>query len=155
MKQHLLGHFEKSAAHHLALGKAHHAIADAHTAISGHLGEDSEEHRALSRAHGEAASLHADRAAHYIKLYKAIEGARGDDVPSRITDRGDLDGGDLNGPRKAMASNPWGNDVHKLAPTRVAGVLPDNPSLRLVGRPGGPPVPEQGDVTDRLDELLK
>ncbi len=156
MKQHLLEHCEKSAEHHVALGKIHQRLHETHKAMAGYLGdgEEADGHRDIARAHGEAAAHHVDHAEHFLKLRKSLETARGDDVdtvhPSRISDRGD--GGDLDGPRTTMAGNPWGDRAHRTMPTAVHGVVPDNP-LRLIPRPGGPPVPEAEDATATIDKV--
>ncbi len=144
MKQHFLKHCEKSAEHHVALGKIHARLHKAHAAM-GDLD--------VAEAHREAGSAHTARAEHFLELHKAIAEAR-DDIdtahPTRITDRGE--GGDLDGARKAAMGNPWGDRAHKIMPTGVQSVIPEPPGagLRLIPRAGGPEVP-----TKQVDPALR
>jgi hypothetical protein len=127
MKNTILEHCQKCAAHHVAMAKCHKAAAE-------------ETSGATQQFHQSATALHADEASRYIALHKCISAAPDDDTSGVhvSTNTPGIDG-DTGASRKVTLGMPEtrDSDLRKLVPDGARTVLPTD-GLQLVNRPGAP-----------------
>jgi hypothetical protein len=154
----LLDHFQKATKLHVALAKAHHAVA-------------AESEGATATFHKAAQEAHTSHAEHCLAMCKALSGATNADRIDDIVPGTERGGSDPGGPTSKAAFEPFGmaaalqkspaefgmsaarRGLDKVIPTRVHSVVPDAP--RLVSRAGGRGIEAPADPTDTLDALLK
>jgi hypothetical protein len=162
VRSHLLKLHREGQEVHGRLAKTHARIAELHrTASKAYTLKSAGEamsdcHKSMAAEHEDLADYHADHAAFHASMAKALEGAsEGYDWPGVSTERDRGAGGELDGPRK-VAGSPWdmARAFDKVVPDGVYAVVSDNPTIKLIPRPGGPQV-ELEKVDAMIDELAR
>jgi hypothetical protein len=143
---------------HERCAKSHLGLADEHAQLAKHHGKlaikstGDDCHKNISESHSRIADNHADLADHHTQAAKVL----GPGIDMNDDSRGiDPLRAAAGGERFGMLAARDADELNKLMPTNVHGVLPDIPSsARLIARPGGSPINSEEDLTEKLDKAI-